>query len=408
MIPTKSNLYKSGCSPVSSECVIWQGPCLDCINLQTGDSISDATYKLATEVCQLMDQLDLTNLDLSCLMEACSGCPEPEKTLSAILTLLINKICALEDLIGTGEEPATPEQVVINIAACFQTTDINGDLITTLPIEDYVKAIGNKLCALATTVSLNTTSITNHEARITSLENQDTTVVLPSISPSCTFGMDTSPKQMDVLLDALEEQFCQLRSATGTSSELLQAASKQCNDLSNSPALGTTGNMSGISGWKSTVSTVADSLNNLWLTLCDLRTAMAAVKDCCAITCKDVIVDFLPVVSTDGNTLRLNFNGYSDIPSGFAECNTSGSQLTITDQSGETYSVYINVIDIIASGTYYSIDLTATSLAAVGDLNISLASCLTDGTLNCSKTIIKKVTIPDNCLAPTNVSASIV
>ena len=45
------NLDKSTCNPISSNCVIWGGPDIECINLCKGDTITDVTYKLALELC---------------------------------------------------------------------------------------------------------------------------------------------------------------------------------------------------------------------------------------------------------------------------------------------------------------------------------------------------------------------
>ena len=62
MLPTKSNTADQGCSPVSSNCVIWQGPDLSCINLCNGDTISSVVYKVATDLCTIKTSFDLTSL----------------------------------------------------------------------------------------------------------------------------------------------------------------------------------------------------------------------------------------------------------------------------------------------------------------------------------------------------------
>ena len=57
---------------ISSNCVIWQGPDISCIDLCNGDTISEVVFKLATEVCSLITNgvsanPSLTGLDLTCL-----------------------------------------------------------------------------------------------------------------------------------------------------------------------------------------------------------------------------------------------------------------------------------------------------------------------------------------------------
>jgi len=43
------NYSSENCDPISSNCVIWQGPDIDCIDLCKGDTVSEVIYKLATE-----------------------------------------------------------------------------------------------------------------------------------------------------------------------------------------------------------------------------------------------------------------------------------------------------------------------------------------------------------------------
>lgn len=61
------NIKKESCSPVSSNCVIWNGPDIECINLCKGDTVTEVVYKLATELCKIIDTFDVSNYDLSCL-----------------------------------------------------------------------------------------------------------------------------------------------------------------------------------------------------------------------------------------------------------------------------------------------------------------------------------------------------
>ena len=72
MIPTSSSISTNGCDNISSNCVVWQGPDITCINLCSGDTVTEVVYKLATEVCTLITSgvtanPDLTGLDLTCL-----------------------------------------------------------------------------------------------------------------------------------------------------------------------------------------------------------------------------------------------------------------------------------------------------------------------------------------------------
>ena len=72
MIPTNSSISTNGCDNISSNCVVWQGPDIACIDLCSGDTISEVTKKIGDKVCQIITDgvtanPSLTGLDLSCL-----------------------------------------------------------------------------------------------------------------------------------------------------------------------------------------------------------------------------------------------------------------------------------------------------------------------------------------------------
>jgi hypothetical protein len=59
------NFIDSNCESKSSNCVIWDGPDIPCISLCKGQSVGWAIYMLATKLCALEEQLDLSNYDLT-------------------------------------------------------------------------------------------------------------------------------------------------------------------------------------------------------------------------------------------------------------------------------------------------------------------------------------------------------
>lgn len=90
-------------STISSNCVIWQGPKIECLNLCRGDSITEVVYKFALSYCELLDQLDVTTYDLGCL-------DTPECIITNIHDLiqaLIDKICDIEVQSGPAGPPGT-------------------------------------------------------------------------------------------------------------------------------------------------------------------------------------------------------------------------------------------------------------------------------------------------------------
>ena len=79
----------------------------------------------------------------------------------------------------------------------------------------------------------------------------------------------------------LEALYCLLKNYTGSFLELSSVIRVQCTDLSNQKRLSGTGLMSTIPGWTINPTSVAESMQNLWLTICDLRYAVKKIEETC-------------------------------------------------------------------------------------------------------------------------------
>src|ERR1035437_8883004 len=217
------NRDSDSCDPISSECVIWQGRDIECIKLCKGDTVSDVVGKLATELCEIMDSLDITGYDLSCFN--ITSCP-PED-FHKLIQFLIERICKLEQCTGCipdckGTDPnifpiPTSDgcpNCIVSIAPCFYFLNPFGDTVTTMQLSDYVTAIGNKVCTIAGQIATMQATLLNHSIRLAHLESIPPPVLsLPTITPICV--LPPTPTDIAAVLQTLEQQFCMLRSATG-------------------------------------------------------------------------------------------------------------------------------------------------------------------------------------------------
>lgn len=373
------NINTHGCDPVSSNCVIWQGPDIPCIKLCKGDSVSDVVYKLATELCEVLETLDVSTYNLP---DTCFQNQQCNPTdFQALIQIIIDKICSVEST-ASGERTAvvsgTCPDCVINIPTCFQYTNEFGDLVTTMQLTDYVKTIGNRVCNLINQINNLTVIVANHEERITALENTpDPTLSLPQVTPTCILT-PAVPTDMAFFLSVLEQQFCELSTATGSPNALQQAIIRQCLNLNNSPALGTSGgNMSSIIGWVNAVNNLAGSINNMWLTICDLRSAVRNIQiNCCPSGCDGIEISM--VASLSGPTLTIYFSG--TIPAGFDECSPLGNTFKITDSLGNFITANIDTINFLNAPGGYPLDIGSTPLSLVADMTISSDVCYTNST----------------------------
>jgi hypothetical protein len=384
MIPTKSNSADKGCSPVSSNCVIWQGPNLSMLSLCTGDTISSVMYKLAQYIVDSGNQnLDV---DLSCL----TASEVTDKTIENILTLLVTKTCTLEDrLDNLAATPVTNDPEVV-VAPCFRELDDYGDPITQILHTEYTKRLGLSLCTTNTRVAGHTTTLTSYGNRITQLE---AAVGVGSTEGQITLtcGGNSSPMLISAAIATLENRLCTFRSAVGNETALLSASQKQCANLASATALSAPGTMGALTGWKSTVSTTADSLTNLWLTVCDIRSAFDKIKDFIKPDCSKVTIDFAPALIENGTKVNLFFSGYSSVPTGWVNTDPAGSKLVIKDSLGTEYPVMIDVAAAVRASNPVVISLAGTPLNLATDLVFTLTSKLTYDGVECVKTVIKNI-----------------
>ena len=153
---------EQGCNPISSNCVIWQGPDIDCLNLCKGDTVSDVMFQLGCLVCTLKDQLDVDTYDLTCLNLATCDIPH---TFREFMQIVIDKLCELQALTGTEETEETAADIVV-VASCF-----SAELGPTATVTNYIQAIGQKVCEQDIIITNQQLAIQLLVDRVTVLEN---------------------------------------------------------------------------------------------------------------------------------------------------------------------------------------------------------------------------------------------
>lgn len=409
MIPIRPNSNKENCSSISSNCVIWQGPDIPCINLCKGDTVSDVVYKLADELCTLKTSLSITDLELTCLLELCQTTPEPELTLAAVLQLVINKVCCsyteitsniTDNYLRVGDAYTEPTLV---LPTCLQyVSPSTGLTVTSLPLSEYAIVTANAICNLTTTVNNHTTQISNHEIRITTLENEPG-YTPPTVTPHCTYGDVTSgiPAEMDVLLSSLDEKVCDLVTTLGSNTELNAATTSQCPLLGSQNALSQLGTMSSLPGWNNTISNLAESLQNLWITVCDMRSAIYDVQQCCGeADCSQFILGYTAIENEARTEITVTLNPFTVIPSGFSNCPLL-STFSITDGVGHTYTDTFDLVAEASNPSGIMFDISTAGLNTTQNFVITITGCITKDGVVCSKQINYTLNAPSvvSCVA---------
>jgi|694.fasta_scaffold00084_14 hypothetical protein len=270
------NLDNRPCSPVSSNCIVWQGPDIECINLCKGDTISDVVAAMATELCTILDQLNVSNYDLACLgITACGP-----NDFQALIQLLIDKVCEDHNAIESDTRTSTTRtsgncpDCVVTVASCFRTGNQ-----TTMQLLDYVQMIADKVCALISSITIINQQIDQLTIRVETLENTPIPEpVIPSFTLGCQIGILPQGSQQFInvaLQEFINNVWCPFQAVTGTTTSLISAISEICiTDIDLQLATGTP--FSTNPNWVQSASynTVADAITNLWVALCDVRTAV--------------------------------------------------------------------------------------------------------------------------------------
>lgn len=405
-IPTNSGKAKDyGCNPVSSNCVVWQGPDLECFGICHGDTISDVTAKLAAQLCLLVDMFNLENYDFSCLAIPSEDTPQ---AFNELLQILIERICALEgiDIPEGGNALDCPDNCDVYIAGCFQYQTQQGDTIVQMTLVDYVRAIGELVCSHVNDIITLQGGLTGldedgalYAARITAVEEDkvDTTALNYMVNSA------TNPSAgLQFLPDAtreIENSLIRTQSALGTPSEMYNNMLKAGN-ISNEDQVSGDGLMKTLTGWVITPSKLSESFGNAWLAIRDLRETLAYLQaNFISKSCSDIYFDLRATVTPGASNYVTVF---ADASTGFTadwiECEAT-TLFKIQDSAGNATTFRTSAIDLISNPSGYQLDITATTVDVSLDITVTAYTCfkntITDTT--CEKETTYVVASPDPC-----------
>jgi hypothetical protein len=269
------NLDNSPCSPISSNCVIWQGPDIPCIKLCKGDTVSDVVYKLGMELCNIMELLDVNGYDLSCFdLASCKP-----QNIQELIQFLIERICALEDVDAaaaatptttTGSTKSTSADTLVTVAPCFVI-----GTTTVMPVSEYAIAMGTRICSIIDQINIINIQINNLDVRVTTLETTPVPVfTIPTFTLGCNIGALASgtTNGIDVILEEyINNVWCGFYATTGSITDLSNAIASQCilgTDFTKVNPAATYAMQ--YPNWIQPTTTIADLLNNAWIVLCDI------------------------------------------------------------------------------------------------------------------------------------------
>jgi hypothetical protein len=434
MIPTNSSGTTNGCDNISSNCVIWQGPDISCIDLCNGDSISEVTSKLATKVCDLItngvtSNPSLTGLDLSCLN--ISG--TTPTTLVPVLQAMVTQICLNvgtgQSVPGTGGGGGGPQlrlnqssnlpvtnQVtndlpIMTLPACMQYNDANGNPVTQLRLDLFATLIAQQVCTnLASIATINST-LTSYSSRLNVLEACvlpcSNAVVEAQIVPTCipesNIGVLTN---VSVVVLALETAFCTQRTATGNPSAINAAIGQTTITGTSTSLTKSSVSYGSITGWNNSPTSLAQSTQNAWVVVDDMYTAIQALQKQVPTGCDAVTFGYetTTVLNAEGFITDVVFNfTKSSIPSSYTD-SAGFTKITITDGLGASLNTTVSVAALQNSSSGYTFPVS--TINTQQNLSILINFSVTDGSDTCTADQSSVVTgiVPCITLQAANIS----
>ena len=347
MKPVSSNIKANNkcLNPVTTKCVTWDGPeitCLDGTVLCKGQSIEITLYAIATKLCQVINELNLEGINpcINNINDDTSVNINQNSTLQEVFSGIIQKVCSLTDRVTTLENEECPVLLVtVAETSCFRDPNYPNWNVenqpsweeygpNTIPATVFAELVAVAVCAMLIDITALQNSVTTIKQEIqdlwVALENCTSNcnnLVLPTCTYDFTSNPDGEPVSIQTAYSWLEKEFCDLKSSIGTPDEIIDAVQKQCPDLTFLERLSSGGQMGDIAGWNSNPITLADSVGNLWLTVCDMRQAVANILNgCCFTPCSYLEFGYDLVWDVNGAYVDVVFNG-------------SGPHLVYTDLS---------------------------------------------------------------------------
>ncbi len=417
MIPTNSSGTTNGCDNISSNCVVWQGPDITCIDLCTGDTITDVTHKLATKVCKLITDgvtanPSLAGLDLSCLK--IPGITPTE--LVPVLQAMVVQICANT---GTGQVPNSSSNLspsaqvqadlpIMTLPACLQYNDASGNPVTTLRLDLFATLISQQVCTNLASIQVINTTLTSYSSRLDVLEACvlpcSSTVVEKQVVPTCIINVGVLT-DVSVLLLALEVRFCALETAVGLPAAINLAIGQTTITSSTLSLSGNRAAYGALGGWNSTVTSLAQSVQNSWIVMDDLYAAVANIQtNCCPSGCEGITYGFTTteIFASSGLISSINFNFQnSSIPNSFNDA-SGFSVIKVTDVDGVVAQSTVSVSTL--QNSVGGIDLSVATLNTAQSMTAQVQYGFTNGVDTCDsiQSSVIKGTVP----CPTTVTVS--
>lgn len=312
-------MLNKNCTPVSSSCVIWNGPRIECIDQCQNDSIEDVIYRLGQIICSLSEiqSIDcncdnkIDNLLYNCLVTDDTGQQHSAwgegLTGQQLLERYAEELCLREKGNVTAQDLLTLHRKInlvnqpLALEDCLQYEE-DGQTITELTYDQYILLLAQWVCDLYDTLVTQQSNITTIQNDILIIQRWIDNYKEPNkltITSGCASAANPGETvNIDTAFETFEARYCDYISVLGSTTKWTTAMSTMCPMLATEPQMQDLDlDMKDLADWIPNPNTVAENYNNLWLSVCDLRTALQTLLESNAI---------LPCVLTSPNSVTID------------------------------------------------------------------------------------------------------
>ncbi len=391
MIPNKSNTT-NGCDNTSSNCVVWQGPDLTCVDVCNGDTVSDVIAKLCETLANTTTEASGVNIDTINQLCIETGYGRAN-TIQELIQNIINEVCSHN---SSESDPCSCE---IPLPECLKYTDDQGNQITSLPLydgksgESYAVYLANVLCGQISSINQIQNDLVALDGRVTTLEShRSRTSYTPPLGMLQYVAPTKTPMSLERMISLTEQSYGETSRALGSKQDMNKSIGFAQNNLASLDKLNGNGTYSSQPGWITSPQNVAQSFQNLWLTTNDIRSAVESIKEtvanplCSSIT-NSVTANIKRTDAGVFQSFQLDFTG-STIPTGYVACNGNGTKVTITDASLNTIVKYVDVVSHYQNTDVYTIPTSEFGNLDIGsNYSVKVEFCYENSDNQCAETL---------------------
>lgn len=361
----KPKFKNTTCPDVTSnQCVVWEGGEIKCLGICNGDSLAEAEKIIADKVCELAKELDLGEVDLSCILAT----DPADKNLKKVLEVILENQCTLKELVDSINTDSPDTGLNLNLK-CLKRFDEFGNEIPQ-DLTQVLQSAVNMLCVHDNDIALLKNRLGELEDYVETIPTTPPEVEEPKINTCLTPGLRSTSE----VVPMVAQEVCDLKTIVGSLEEVSSSLSQQCSNLNATYQIE--------QGWQTTVNNIAQAIGNIWIVLCDVKDRLTLIENnCCGVTCDDIKLGFEVQPSEDGTGVFLKFTSKAGtkIPNGFTDC---GSEVIFTDKAGNSQQYPLTITN---NGTLGDFDITGLDLTDFINIEVTAKLCA-DG-IGCEKCV---------------------